>query len=124
MKFGEKIRTLREEQGFSQEELAHRTELSPLVISAFEDGSALPKTGGAYTRGSRRRWIRRSDTSWKTIPRTVRKAAGRLARRPLFLSRPRRKKADIPHKPLKPGAQIVYNSTEQIKIGRGIPERL
>ncbi len=73
MKFGERIRTLREEQGFSQEELAHRTELSPLVISAFEDGSALPKTGGAYTRGSRRRWIRRSDTSWKTIPKTVRK---------------------------------------------------
>ena len=50
MKFGEKIRTLREEQGFSQEELAHRTELSPLVISAFEDGSALPKAGGTYTR--------------------------------------------------------------------------
>ncbi len=50
MKFGEKIRTLREEQGFSQEELAHRTELSPLVISAFEDGSALPKAGSTYTR--------------------------------------------------------------------------
>lgn len=41
---------LRLEQGFTEEELAARTQLSLLVITAFESGLGYPKASRTYTK--------------------------------------------------------------------------
>ena len=50
MRFCEKVKMLRLEEGFTQEELAERTQLPPLVIAAFESGLDYPKTSRTYTK--------------------------------------------------------------------------
>ncbi len=69
MKLSEKIRMLREEEGFSPEELAKRTDLPVQVIYAFENGKEYPKHSRTYTKlaealGTNVRFLMEDDTGY------------------------------------------------------------